>query len=177
MRSLLWRRWWVSDQEPGREIPLGWRRYFFLGNLREGSGNGLITVKKRSRKQTDPIALTLRGGFLLEQRIEKVWSTMKNERFGETRKDLPRSTGVNYKERGRDVDQVHKNLLEMHWLACLGSDSEDVVTIGEGWFSAGLGAECQCWFYVSFKSACHRLSLCLPCRPAHLSGGFLSRKV
>lgn len=101
MRSLLWRRWWVSDQEPGGEIPLGWRRYFFLGNLREGSGNGLITVKKRSRKQTDPIALTLRGGFLLEQRIEKVWSTMKNERFGETRKDLPRSTGVNYKERGR----------------------------------------------------------------------------
>lgn len=26
---------------------------------------------------------------------------MKNEIFGDTRKDLPRSTDVNYKERGR----------------------------------------------------------------------------
>ena len=101
MRSLLWRRWWVGDQEPGGEIPLSWRRHFFLGNLREGSGNGLIIVKKRSRKQIDPIALTLREGLLLEPRIEEVWSSKKNERFGDARKDLLRSTDVNYKERAR----------------------------------------------------------------------------
>lgn len=71
MRCLLWRRWWVGDQEPSGEIPLGWKRYLFLGNVREGSENGFIIVKKRSRKQTDPIALTLKEGFLLEPRIRK----------------------------------------------------------------------------------------------------------
>lgn len=79
---------------------MSWRRHF-LGNLREGSGNGLIIVKKRSRKQTDPIAVILIEGLLLEPRIEEVWSSMKNERFGDARKDLPRSTDVNYKERAR----------------------------------------------------------------------------
>lgn len=55
-------------------------------------------MRREKQEANRPNSLNFKEGFLLEPGV-KVWSSMKNEIFGDTRKDLPRSTDVNYKER------------------------------------------------------------------------------